>query len=159
MALRREPEAVAAAADELIELSEAQAFPLRLTIGKLFKGWSLTYLDCPKEGTSMVQTALTDLERARQDYAGTLYMGLAADAFIAAEQWDSAELALKNAFALMERSGGRWWEPELHRLRGVCQEKAPSRHDDDAESSRSFLAAALARGLVVLGGIVISCTL
>jgi predicted ATPase/class 3 adenylate cyclase len=146
VALRREPEAVAAAADELIELSEAQAFPLRLTIGKLFKGWSLTYLDCPKEGTSMVQTALTDLERARQDYAGTLYMGLAADAFIAAEQWDLAELALKNAFALMERSGERWWEPELHRLRGVCREKAPGRDNGAENWYRSALQVAQVQG-------------
>jgi predicted ATPase len=138
-ALRREPEATAAAAQELIVLSEAQGFPLRLTIGKLFRGWSVAQLDRSEEGIALVQTALADLEDARQDYARTLYLGLAADAFIATAKLDLAERALDEAFALLEQSGERWWEAELHRLRGVCLEMTPGREQEAPTWYRSAL--------------------
>lgn len=138
-ALRREPEATAAAAQELIVLSEAQAFPLRLTIGKLFRGWSVAQLDRSEEGIAMIQTALADLEDARQEYARTLYLGLAADAFIATAKLDLAKRALDEAFALMEKTGERWWEAELYRLRGVCLEMTPGREEEAPTWYRSAL--------------------
>jgi predicted ATPase len=53
-AIRREPAAAAEAADELIELSEKQAFPLRHTTGMVFRGWSLAHVGCAAEGIALM---------------------------------------------------------------------------------------------------------
>ncbi|MFQ5694899.1 MAG: AAA family ATPase, partial [Terriglobia bacterium] len=130
---RRDPVAVAEAADALIELSETQAFPLRLTIGTVFRGWSLAQAGRAEEGISLMHKALADLENAGQDYARTLYLALLVEACLASGMVGEALHASDKAFALVERTGERWWEAELHRLRGRCLTKA-SGHAEEAET-------------------------
>ncbi|MCP4317989.1 MAG: AAA family ATPase [Hyphomicrobiales bacterium] len=121
---RREPAAVAEAADELIDLSEKQAFPLRHTTGTVFQGWSMAHAGRAEEGIALMQKALAELARAGQDYARTLYVALLVEAALANGMDQEASRALDEAFALAERTGERWWAAELHRLRGQCLIKA-----------------------------------
>jgi len=119
-AFRREPTAVGEAARELIELSEKEAFPLRLTVGTVFEGWSLAHAGRVEEGISMMRKALAELEDAGQNYARTLYVALLVDANITGGLAKKALHALDNAFGLVEKAGERWCEAELTRLGGRC---------------------------------------
>jgi predicted ATPase len=145
-AFRREPAAVAEAADELIELSEKQAFPLRLTTGTVFRGSSLAHLGRAEEGIALMQKALADLAHARQDYARTLYVALMVEAALANGMDQEASRALDEAFALAERTGERWWAAELHRLRGQCLTKATDRTSEAETCYRNALRIARDQG-------------
>jgi predicted ATPase len=145
-AFRREPAAVAEAADELIELSEKQAFPLRYTTGTVFRGWSLAHAGRAEEGIALMQKALADLAHARQDYARTLYVVLLVDAALANGMDRVASGALDEAFALAERTGERWWAAELHRLRGQCLTKAIDRTSEAETCYRDALRIAREQG-------------
>jgi predicted ATPase len=129
----RKPAAAAEAADELIELSEKQGFPLRHTTGTVFRGWSLAHIGCAGEGISLMQKALAELDHAGQNYARTLYVALSVEAALANGMDQEASRLLEKAFALAERTGERWWEAELHRLRGLCLMEAPG-HEAEAET-------------------------
>jgi predicted ATPase len=145
-AFRREPAAVAEAADELIELSVKQAFPLRRTAGTVFRGWSLAHGGPAEEGIALVQEALADLGRARQDYARTFYVALLVEAALADGMDREASRALDEAFALAERTGEGWWEAELHRLRGCCLMNAPGRTSEAETCYRNALRIAREQG-------------
>jgi len=115
---RREPEIVAAAADELIGLSEKQAFQFRHTTGMVFRGWCLAHMGDAEEGIALIQEALADMAQAGQNYARTFYIGLLVDSALANGLDQEALHTLDKAFELVESTGERWWEAELHRLRG-----------------------------------------
>jgi predicted ATPase len=136
---RREPAAVAEAADELIELSEKQAFPLRLTTGTVFRGWSVAHVGCSEEGIALMQKALANLDYARQNYARTLYVALLVEAALANGMDREASRALDEAFTLAERTGERWWDAELHRLRGQCLTAAAGRTSEAETCFRNAL--------------------
>jgi class 3 adenylate cyclase/predicted ATPase len=121
MAFRRESIAVVTTADELIELSENQAFPLRNTVGTVFRGWSLAHGGRAEEGINLMQGALADLDQASQNYALTFYFALLIDATLANGMVQESLRTLDKAFDLVERTGERWWEAELHRLEGQAQ--------------------------------------
>jgi class 3 adenylate cyclase/predicted ATPase len=112
-AFRREPAAVAQAARELIELSEQEVFPLRLTVGTVFEGWSLVHAGRVEAGISMMRKALSELEDAGQNYARTLYLALLVEASIASGMAEEALHSLDKAFGLVGKTGEQWCEAEL----------------------------------------------
>ena len=126
-AFRREPLAVATTAQELIELSENQVFPSRYTIGTVFLGWSLAQGGSAEKGIELMQGALADLDQVNLNYALTFYVALLVDATLANGLVQEASRTLDKAFDLVERTGERWWEAELHRLRGQCLVKTTGR--------------------------------
>jgi predicted ATPase len=140
MAFRRESIAVATTADELIELSENQAFPLRYTIGTVFRGWSLAHGGRAEEGIDLMQGALADLDQANQNYALTFYVALLIDATLANGMVQESLRTLDKAFDLVERTGERWWEAELHRLEGQAQLLSK---DGDLDGARKSFQAAM----------------
>ena len=127
MAFLRDPIAVMTAANELTELSKKQAFSFRYTTGTVLLGWCQAQGGCAEEGITLMQKALADLDRAEQNYARTLYIALFAEAALANGMDQEASRALSMAFDLVERTGERWWEAELHRLRGQILTKTNGR--------------------------------
>lgn len=127
MVFRRDPIAVATAANELTELSKKQAFSFRYTTGTVFLGWCQAQGGCAEEGIALMQKALADLDRAEQNYARTLYVALLAETALANGMDQEASRALSMAFNLVERTDERWWEAELHRLRGQILMKTNGR--------------------------------
>ena len=63
-----------------------------------------------------------------------------ADALLTAGRGDDAATCLAEAADLVERTGARWWEAELHRLRGLCWLSRPT---PDAARTEADLRTAL----------------
>jgi predicted ATPase len=145
-AFRREPAAVEAAADELIALSEKQAFPLRHTTGTVFRGWSLAHVGRGEEGIALMQKALTDMDQAKQDYARTFYLALFVEAALANGMDQEASHALDKAFGLIERTDERWLEAELHRLRGQGLAETAGRESEAETNFQNALRIAREQG-------------
>ncbi len=94
----------------------------------------------------MMREALTDLEDAGQDYARTLYVALLVDASVASGMAKEALQALDKAFALVEKTGERWWEAELYRLSGRYLTMAPGNTEEAEMRYRSALRIARKQG-------------
>jgi predicted ATPase len=74
-----------------------------------------------------MQRALADLDQGNQNYALTFYIALLIDATLANGIVQEASRTLDKAFDLIERTEERWWEAEIHRLRGQYLENATDR--------------------------------
>ncbi len=94
----------------------------------------------------MMRKVLTDLEDAGQDYARTFYIALLVDASVASGMANEALQALDKAFALVEKTGERWWEAELYRLSGRYLTMAPGNTEETETRYRSALRIARKQG-------------
>jgi predicted ATPase len=115
----RSPAEVDRLASEMIELSTRQNFALWLGAGALFRGWARSALGNPAGGILWIEQGFRDARATGTTLTLTYSAGLKAEALHMAGCTPEALEAIKEAEALAERSGERWWCAELQRLRGV----------------------------------------
>jgi tetratricopeptide (TPR) repeat protein len=115
--------------------AEAHGFPYYLAWARVLRGWCLatgcgrtTAIDEMRRGIEVLQTTA----RLRLPY----YRGLLAEACGWEGRYDEGLAAIAAAFEDIRVSGERWWEAELHRIRG---ELVASRNA--AEAKQCFRAA------------------
>ena len=115
----RSPAEVDHLASETIELSTRQNFALWLALGAALRGWARSALGNPAEGIPWIEQGIKDYRAAGRMLTLPYFLGLKAEALHLAGRIPEALEAIKEAEALAERSGERWWSAELYRLRGV----------------------------------------
>ena len=113
------PAEVERLASDLIELSTCQTFASWLPGGVVLRGWA-------RSASGKLVEGILNIEHGIQDYQATgavlrlpYFLALKAEALHLADHSSEALDAINAAEALAERSEGRWWSAELHRLRGV----------------------------------------
>jgi adenylate cyclase len=100
-----------------IALCGEHGFPYYLAWAEVLRGWSHALAGNTDLGLAEMRRGIQVLGStagARMPY----YRSLLAEACAKAGQIDEALQALSDAGADMQRTEERWWEPELHRLRG-----------------------------------------
>jgi predicted ATPase len=115
----RSPAEVDRLASEMIALSTRQNFALWLAAGAVLRGWARSALGNPAEGIQWIEQGIRDYQANGRMLPLPYYLGLKAEALHLAGRTPEALEAIKEAEALAERSGERWWSAELYRLRGV----------------------------------------
>lgn len=115
----RNPVEVGRLASELIELSTRQNFAFWLVAGEIFRGWARSACGDAEEGLSWIEDGIEDTRASGVMLMVQYWLALKAEALHLAERTSEALEAIKEAEALVESSGERWWCAELHRLRGV----------------------------------------
>jgi hypothetical protein len=115
----RNPVEVGRLASDLIELSTHQNFAYWLPGGKVLRGWARSAADSVAEGISWIEDGIEDTRASGVMLMVQYWLALKAEALHLAERTSEALDAIKEAEALVESSGERWWSAELHRLRGV----------------------------------------
>ena len=80
------------------------------------RGWALTMSGHGEEGITQIRLAAYRSTRETRDRP--YYLALLAEAFAQVGQTAEGLEALAEALATVAKSGVRWWEAELHRLRG-----------------------------------------
>src|ERR1700693_859523 len=115
----RNPAEVDRLASEMIALSTRQNFALWLAAGAVLRGWARSALGNPAEGIPWIEQGIRDYQATGRMLPLEYYLGLKAEALHVAGRTPEAREAIKEAKALAERSGERWWSAELYRLRGV----------------------------------------
>ena len=115
---RREAQAVQERAEALRTLSTEQGFPHWLAWGMILRGWALTAQGEGMEG-------IAQMRRGRVAYRATgaelnqLYsLALLAEAYGETGQPEEGLNVLVEALALVDKTGERNWEAELHRHKG-----------------------------------------
>ena len=120
-------------AEATIAVCAEHGFPYYLAWAEVLRGWSLAL-------AGLTDLGLADMRRGIQVWDSTAgarlpyYRSLLAEACAKAGQIDEALEALSDAGADMQRTEERWWEPELHRLRGELLRSELMNRGQEAEA-------------------------
>ena len=104
---------------DLIELSTRHNFAYWLAIGAIFHGWARSASGDTAEGIPWIEDGIDDFRATGSMLAVPFWLALKAEALHLAGRTSEALGAIREAGAVVERSGERKWCAELHRLRGV----------------------------------------
>ena len=124
-------------ATDLLSLAQEHEFPMMRGVGMFFLGWATADGGDLEKGIASMEQGLALFSAGRR-VTKPYMLGLLASA--KAEFGNSSEglELLRDAVASTEASGERWWEPELHRLRGQAI-AARGQHDDSESCFRLAL--------------------
>jgi tetratricopeptide (TPR) repeat protein len=111
------PREVLRYAEEMVALSRVQNLRLYLALGSVYCGWSLTILGQTREGQAMLTKGLSDVRATGAvNVSGVLVM--LGETHAKLGRTDESLNCLTEAETIIEMTGGRFIESNLHRLRG-----------------------------------------
>lgn len=119
-------------AQELVDLSREKEFGLYQTWGKFFLGKAQVQLGDTGIGLDNIQIGLREYRATGHIGFLTILLALQAEAYCTAGRYEEAFENLSEAFRLVDETGERFYEAELHRLRGEML-LAVSGGEDEAE--------------------------
>ena len=105
-------------AEKTIALGTEQGFAFWQAIGALTMARSLFLQGQHEQAIGLQQQALAGYQAAGAELSLSYFYSLYVEAYQATGQFDEAETALTDAFAAMEKSNERFFEADLHRLKG-----------------------------------------
>jgi len=116
-------------AEEMVSVTERQGIDYYLTYAMAFQGWCLTMLGQQEKGITLLTRALEVHRRALGLTRLQTVLTLMADAYCKVRQPDDGLRQLAEAISVTSRTQGRYYEAEMHRVRGDLY---LSIHDDGA---------------------------
>jgi predicted ATPase len=131
--LLRDGRAGQAQAEELIALTTEQGLPLWLAAGVVIRGWALAAGGRAEDGIAVIRRGLADYRATGAELFSPYFLALLADAYGRADQAAIGLNVLADALDGVERTGVRWIEAELHRLRGELRLAMPEPDQSEAE--------------------------
>jgi predicted ATPase len=115
---RGEVQAVHERAEALIALSTEQGFPLCLAYGTTWRGWALAEQGEVQEGLIQICQGLDAWQATGTGMGRSYFLALLAEAYGKVGYTKEELTALAEALALVDRTGERFYEAELYRLKG-----------------------------------------
>jgi predicted ATPase len=116
---RRDPLAVLASADRSLAISADLGFSFWRAGGMVLRGWALSESGSGPEGLALLREGLEAWRVTESVTYQTYYVALLAEALTKRAERDEGLKVLGEALALVERTGERFFQAELHRLQGL----------------------------------------
>jgi class 3 adenylate cyclase/predicted ATPase len=116
--LRRDVPAVRDQADAAISVATAQGFALVRALGPIMRGWAIAVQEHSTEGLVQIRQGLDTYRSIGAEFQRPHFLALLAEASGLLGQPEGGLAALEEALTLMEKTGERYYEAELHRQRG-----------------------------------------
>ncbi len=114
-------------ATELVELAERQGLPFYLALGQCHLGWLATMEGRSDEGFRLLRDGFETIESSDAYIWQPYIRGMFAEAEASVGNLGQAQALLDEALVASDRTGGAWFEAELHRLKGeVAFKSKPS---------------------------------
>src|SRR5262249_35713242 len=113
-----EEQATQERAEAGMALASEKGFPQYLAIGMVMRGWALTMQGQGEEGIAHLHQGLAAFRAAGAEISRSRDLGLLAEAYGKVGQTEAGLTALAEALAVVDKTGERYWEAELHRLKG-----------------------------------------
>lgn len=113
-----DPAAVVRPTEEARVFAEQRKFPFYLAMNAVLAGWATAAATDPERRRTQILKGLAGLAAGGVGLGRTFFLALLAEAHRAAGNVDDALVALDEAIDLVERNSERFYEAELHRLRG-----------------------------------------
>src|SRR6516162_4323417 len=107
-----------------------------MAFGAILRGWALTHRGRAQEGIEQLTQGLTAWRATGSKIHRSYFLTLLAEVHGTMGQPEAGLTALAEALTLVDTTGGRWYEAELHRLKGelLLQQNA----DNQAEAETCF---------------------
>jgi predicted ATPase len=115
---RREMQEAQERAEALIALSTEQGFPFWLAFGTILRGWALTGQGEGAEGIAQMRQGLVAHRDTGAELNRPLFLSLLAEAYGEVGQPEEGLTVLVEALAMVDKTGERCWEAELHKQKG-----------------------------------------
>jgi class 3 adenylate cyclase/predicted ATPase len=136
-----------ACAEEAISLATEQRYPFWLEVAHMLRAFILAIRGDATGGLRLAQKALADLAASGSIGNHTYFLGLVAQISERANRTEEAQSLIRRALDMSEKTGERWFEAELHRLRGLWLIKHQRAREAEAEQCfRHALAVAKQQG-------------
>jgi adenylate cyclase len=132
--LRREVQAAARQNERVVDLSTEERFPLFAAGGTILRGWTSAMEGQAEAGTTAVLQGLEELRAMGVRTMRSRYLAMLAEARARTGQTEAALSTLAEAIAFVEETGERYYEAEIHRLKGELL----LREGEEAEAEASF---------------------
>jgi predicted ATPase len=129
-------------AEALIALATEHGFPLWLAAGVVVQGWALADNGRAEDGIAVIRRGLADYQATGAEMWSPYFLSLLAEAHARAGQAATGQRLTADALCRVERTGVRWIEAELHRIRGELLLTLP-------ESERPMAEGCFCRALAV----------
>jgi class 3 adenylate cyclase/predicted ATPase len=105
--------------EEAISLAAEQRYPFWLEVAHIMRGFILAASGDAAGGLRLAQKALADLAATGSIGNHTFFLGLVAQICERDNRAEEAQALICRALDMTEETGERWFEAELHRLRGL----------------------------------------
>jgi predicted ATPase len=121
-------------AEAAIALSNEQGFPQWAAYGTSFRGWALAMQGQHEEGIAQVHQGITALRATGAALFVPYFCTFLVDDCAHLGHPEDGLQALAEAHTLVEQHEERWWEAEIHRLRGVLLLRQTGTSQAEAET-------------------------
>jgi predicted ATPase len=125
-AFRRDVSLAQESAEACICLSTRHGFPYWLASGVFLHGWTLAEQGQTKEGMAQIRQGIADYQATGAEMGRSHQLASLAEACGKTGQIEEGLAALADALATVKRTGERFFEAEIHRLKGELLLKAES---------------------------------
>ena len=115
---RREAAAARKRAEAALTLATEHGFAYHLAYSMILRGWALAYQGQSEEGRAQVHQGLAACQSTGTEEYRTHFLAVAAQADGSVGCPEAGLRLLAEALMLVEKTGERFWEAELHRLQG-----------------------------------------
>jgi predicted ATPase/DNA-binding winged helix-turn-helix (wHTH) protein len=116
--LRREGRSAYERAEEVLTFCTEQGFTQQLAMGTILQGWGIAAQGQIDKGIAQMHQGLAASQAAGIGLGRAPVLAQMAEAYWHTGQTDEGLRLLAEALAVMDRTGERWWEAEVYRLRG-----------------------------------------
>jgi predicted ATPase len=131
---RHDVAAVQAQAESTVALATEQGFPLWVAGGTSFRGWALALQGQGEAGLALLRQGIAAWRATGAAVHIPYLCTLLAEVYDRLGHPDDGLQVLVEAHTLMEQQEERWWEAEIHRLRGVVLLRQPATPQVEAET-------------------------
>jgi predicted ATPase len=139
---RREGTAAQERAEAAIGLSSERGFAQYLAVGKPLRGWALAVQGQGEEGLAQLRQGLAAVKAVGSALDWPRFLLMLAEAYGSVGQLEAGLTALTEALATAHKTGERWWEAELYRLKGELLLRRASPTEEAEACFRQALAVA-----------------
>jgi tetratricopeptide (TPR) repeat protein len=122
---------VKALSQTILEYACEQGLKWYIPIGQMLHGWATVKEGSVKDGLAELHQGLSTYRATETELSLTFFLAQSADALAAAGLYDQALESVTEGLALAEGTGERYYESELHRLKGELLLKT---HGGDSSS-------------------------
>jgi predicted ATPase len=115
---RREGRLTQERAEAVVTLSVEQGFSSWLAWGTILRGWALAEQGQGEEGIVQMRQGLAAIRATGAEYMRTHFLALLTEAYGKVGQAEEGLTMLTEALAVADKSGERFYEAEIYRLKG-----------------------------------------
>ena len=131
---RQEGQAAQKRAEAAITLSIEQGFPYWLAEGTIRRGWALSAQKQVEEGITQIRQGLASYQATGAEVLRSYYLALLTEACEKGGQSEEGLSVLAEALALVHKTGERFYEAELYRLKGELLLVRPTHQTAEVEA-------------------------